>query len=146
MTATAVWGASPQRTTSCGLKVAPVERAVSADTLAAQPGMVAIAGYEKTLRSTREALLVTSSLEDDTISGVKLRLVYSDLHGRMLHSREVELPVTVPPGETRQATFRAWDTQHTYYYRLNQAPARAQGTPYDVVATPVWITVIKKQK
>ncbi len=146
MAAAAVWGASPQRTISRGLKVAPAERSVSADTLAAQPGMVAIAGYEKALRSSMEALLVTSCLESDTIAGVKLRLVYSDLQGRMLHSREVELPVTVPPGETRQATFRAWDTQHTYYYRLNQAPARAQGTPYDVVATPVWITVLQKQK
>lgn len=131
-------GARPQRTTMRGLKVKPLPPAAR-DTLHAHTGAVTLSGYEKPLRSSTETMLVTSLLDSATVAEINVRLDYTDTQGRMLHSREVTLTVDIPPGETRQAAFPSWDRQHTYYYRLNQAPQRAQGTPFDVKATPLWI-------
>lgn len=128
-----------------GLKVKPLPPAAR-DTLRVHTGAVTLAGYEKPLRSSTETLLVTSLLDSATIEELNLRLDYTDMQGRMLHSREVTLTTDIPPGETRQCAFPAWDRQHTYYYRLNQAPKRAQGTPFDVKATPRWIILKTESK
>lgn len=94
---------------------------------------VLFSGYDKTLSSSIESMLITNELPVK-IGKVSLRIVYLDMKGRMLHSRELVLTCDIPSGETRKTDFRSWDSQHTYYYYKGPAPRRSV-TPYKVKVT-----------
>lgn len=66
------------------------------------------------------------------IDGVTFTIDYFDLSGRKLHSRTLTVRTTIPAGETRQVSFRTWDRQQSFYYRLSSKPRRADGTPFEV--------------
>ncbi len=106
-----------------------------ADTVVPSSGMVALSGYDKPLRSSRESIFATNRSRR-TISAITLRIDYLDPHQRQLHSREVTVPIVIPPGETRQLTFRSWDRQNAFYYHLTGKPRTTAGSPYTIRATP----------
>lgn len=106
----------------------------AADTVTPSPGMLALSGFAKPLRSTRETLFLTNR-SMRRLTHVTLLLVYTDSQGRQLHKRQVAMACDVPPGETRQLTFASFDRQHTFYYHLNGKPRTADGTPFHVTAT-----------
>lgn len=121
-----------QNTTRPNLRPTPAEeQAETFDTIRAD-SLVVLSGYEKTLRSTRESLLITN-LHPDTLTGIAVTIEYLDAQGRQLHKRAVEIPAEVPPTETRMAAFDSWDKQKVWYYTLS-APARpsAPANPYTV--------------
>lgn len=91
---------------------------------------IIFSGYDKTLTSTKESVLVSNRLEAP-VESVRIRIDYLDAKGRMLHSRTVTLKTDVPPGETRKLDFRSWDNQQTYFYCLGPEPRRT-ATPYSV--------------
>ena len=128
--------AVPDRTTRRGLKaVAPT--AVNAvamrhDTVTPSPGMIDVAGYDKPLRSSRETLFVTNR-SSRTLKGVELRIIYLDAKGRQLH----EAVHWLLAAETRRLSFKSWDLQRTFYYRLTGRPRTSDGTMYDVSIRPL---------
>ena len=136
LAATVMASAVPDRTTRRGLKaVAPT--AVNAvamrhDTVTPSP----VAGYDKPLRSSRETLFVTNR-SSRTLKGVELRIIYLDAKGRQLHEAVHWLPADIPPGETRRLSFKSWDLQRTFYYRLTGRPRTSDGTMYDVSIRPL---------
>lgn len=127
-----------QRTTRRSLR--PIAAAVS-DTTAGgdtifRPGadMVTLSGYDKPLRSATETLFATNH-SSRTIHSVTIHIVYRDMSGRQLHSRDATVAVTIPPGETRQLQFPSWDKQKSFVYHRSRRPPRAEYAPYDITAT-----------
>lgn len=106
--------------------------AVVFDTIVAPPdSLVRLSGYDKPLRSSVETVLVTNGF-DRTMLQLSVTLTYSDISGRQLHEREVELRPVIPPGATRAVRFKSWDAQKSYYYYLGQKPRVDAVTPYTV--------------
>lgn len=120
--------------------VAPAGKAVdvpeiSFDTIVAPAdSLVRLSGYDKPLRSAFETMLVTNGF-DRTLLQLCVTISYSDLTGRQLHERDVELPVVIPPGATRSVKFKSWDLQKSYYYHLGQKPKVDAVTPYTITCT-----------
>lgn len=100
------------------------------DTLRAVADSVAVVGYDKPMRASRETFFVVNRT-GRRIDGVNVTFAYYDLTGRMLHSVTVDVKCDIPAGETRQLSVPTWDIQRLYYYRASPAPRRG-GTPYDV--------------
>ncbi|MDE6272001.1 MAG: hypothetical protein K2M31_03235 [Muribaculaceae bacterium] len=92
---------------------------------------VSFSGFDKPASSRRETFLITNST-DQYLKGVEVRIVYRDPEGRMLHSRDEEIMINIPPGETRQVTIQSFDTQQTYNYRLSTPPKRRAAQLFDV--------------
>lgn len=88
-------------------------------------------GYEKTLRSSKESFFVTNR-SDSTVNRISLSITYKDMKGRPLDTRDVDLNVDLPPGETRRVDLRSWDRQNVFYYHLSPVPRSAHATPYRV--------------
>ena len=110
------------------------------DTIAITPSQVKLSGYDKPQRATREAVFITSSLSD-TIRGLRIRLSYTDMSDRQLHSRDVDITVDIPPTDTRMVDFKSWDTQKSFYYHLGAKPHRGFATPYKVDATVIHVII-----
>lgn len=108
--------------------------AVSRDTIAADTSAVAFYGYEKTLRSSRETFFI-SNRTSRKIAAVTFTIEYLDSDGRQLHKRTETTPIEIPPGETRRADIRSWDSQCTFYYHTSPPP-RTSAIPYSVAITP----------
>lgn len=108
----------------------------------AADGVVA-AGFEKTLSSRRESLLLTNKLERH-ITDISFTITYLDTQGRMLHRADHTVTIDIPPGQTRAITFASWDTQGVTYYIHSPRPTRArQATPFDVAITINYVTTPK---
>lgn len=144
------FGVCAQKTTR---KVRPstasVPSAVAADvaaddTLSAPPcDSVAVAGFEKMLRSRRETFIVSNNMSRD-IKDVDVTITYNDMKGRMLHRAGHRLTVDVPAGESRSVSVPSWDLQGVMYYCRSAKPARAtQATPFDVSISVNFVTVDK---
>lgn len=131
-----------QKTTRPGLRTEATRVEEPFDTLRSD-SLVIISGYEKMLRSSSESLLITN-LSADTIECVGLTIEYFDSRHRQLHKRSVNIRATVPPSETRMASFPAWDKQKVWYYTLS-APARtsAPASPFTVSITTDYILIPK---
>lgn len=106
--------------------------------------LVRLSGYEKTLRSRQENVYAANLSDSLTIKSVRVKIEYHDMKGRQLHSRQVNIPYDIPPGERRLLSFPTWDRQFVMYYR-HSAPTRtsAQATAYDVIIQPVSVTFIR---
>lgn len=96
---------------------------------------VTYSGYDKTAASARETFFITNGT-DRTLAGVSLYIDYLTLDSLQMHRRFIHLPITIPPGETRRADIRSWDSQKTLYYRHSPHP-RKKATPYDIIFTPI---------
>ncbi len=96
-----------------------------------------ITGYDKALRSGRESLLLTNYY-GRRMTEIVVDLVYNEAEtGRMLHARRVKLACDIPPGETRQAEWSAWDKQNRYYYYDTRVTPRSnKAIPYKVEIFP----------
>lgn len=93
-----------------------------------------LTGYDKPLRSTTESMFI-KNLTGRHILSVTLHLEYLDMSGRQLHLRDVTIPCDIPPGQTRQITFRSWDRQKSFVYHRSQRPRRADYSPYKINAS-----------
>lgn len=118
---------------------------VLADTIAPARGELRLSGFDKPLRSRTETFFVTNSLADTTATVVSLtvRLDYSAMDGRQLHSAERTVRCHIPPGQTRRVEVPSWDRQQTFYYHRNSPPPRAQGTPFKVSSTVVSAVIMR---
>ncbi len=106
------------------------------DTMNLIDGNITVSGYDKPLRATREAMFLTNHTGVD-ISGIELEMVYTDMKGRELHRRTVNVACTIPSGATRRADIPSWDTQHTFFYVRGITPRRDRTAPYDVAIKAV---------
>lgn len=147
MTAVAAKALAIDNTTRRKLKVDPakahlVDTRPSADTLTSPLLLdsISLSGFDKPLRSKRETLFVSNGTATD-ISGIVVDCDYSDLAGRQLHRRQVTVRCDIPAGQTRQISFRSWDCQEAFHYRLSAKPRRADGTPFDVRCTVVAVII-----
>lgn len=101
------------------------------DTIAAMPEAVKVSGYDKPLGASHETAFITNR-SGRNIEAISVTLNYSDLSGRQLHSVRRTIRCDVPHGETRQARWRSWDVNRSFYYRLSRRPRTSGFTPYDV--------------
>ena len=105
------------------------------DTVAADTSRIQVAGFEKTLASTRETMFIVNGL-DRPVEGLALDIVYSDMSGRMLHSASHTVAAHIPAGESRMVSVPSFDRQKVFYYHLSPAPTRARvATPFKVQVT-----------
>lgn len=131
--------ASADKTTRKNLrvkKIAAQETIAAADTVVLSPGMAALAGYDKPLRSNKESIYLTNATRR-RLTYIEIEFTYLDESGRQLHKRIVSQQVDIPAGETRQLTFASWDKQRNMYYTLSGKPRTSNGTPYSISATPL---------
>lgn len=129
---------SAQRTTRRHLRPANTATAAAAESptvdtvkIALADSAVTFSGYEKTLRATKESFFVTNRT-DSAISALQLRIVYSDMRGRQLDSRDITADIDLPPHSTRRVDLPAWDRQKVFYYHRSHPPRAAAATPYRV--------------
>lgn len=134
LTASAI-SLSAQRTTRKNLRPLPAAAQTENtgfDTIVnINPDDILLTGYDKPLRSNKETIFVTNHT-DRRILSITLRIDYSDMKGRQLHSRETTVNCDIPPHQTRQLTFRSWDAQQSFVYHRSQRPRRADFSPYDI--------------
>lgn len=120
---------------------------VAADTVIARfsPRDVSFTGYDKPATSRFESFHIVNDTRS-VIRRVKIRIVYKDMKGRMLHSRNVTFSCHVPPGEARKIEIKTWDVQHSFYYYLGNEPRRV-ASPYRVEIIPLtyWIDVVNDE-
>lgn len=94
------------------------------------PDSLSIKGYDKPLRSMRETFFITNR-HCMPLHTVKLHISYYTMGGEMLHSRDVTIDTTIPPGETHQVSTPAWDRQKAYYYiGTRVTPRSKKALPY----------------
>lgn len=91
---------------------------------------IKFSGYDKKVSATRESFHISNN-SCDTIKHITVKIDYLSVDGRQLHSRKADIETELPPGETRKADIRSWDTQKTFYYYRSQKP-RSAATPYKV--------------
>lgn len=102
------------------------------DSIAPAADSIGIAGYEKTLKATRESMLVINR-SSQPFEAIKLEIAYLDMAGNMLHKATHMVDVSVPPGETRMVNVPTFDRQGLFYYHLSPVPTRAvRATPFEV--------------
>lgn len=117
------------------------------DTIMLPPAdSITVAGYEKTLRSNTESMIISNHTSED-ITAVGLDIQYLDMKGRMLHrcSQSVNLPDGIPSGESRMVSIPSFDRQGLFYYYLSPKPKRAtRATPFKVAVTVSYICTLKQ--
>lgn len=93
---------------------------------------LALAGFEKPLRSVRESLFVTNR-SARPVTALEIEVSYYDMHGNLLHRLERTVDVALPSGETRRIEFPSFDRQQLFYYHRSPLPRGAvKATPFDV--------------
>lgn len=107
------------------------------------PDSIRFAGYDKEASASKETFLIINNSPFD-ITALRLKIVYRDIQGRMLHSRTIHHKCTVPHGETRKTDISSWDTQHSYFYHLSNEP-RKSAAPYKVEFIPLSFFVRQKE-
>lgn len=114
------------------------------DTLAAPaPDTIAVAGFEKTLRSSRETMYVTNH-STLPIMGIALEITYSDTDGRMLHKALHNVDADIPSGETRMISVPSFDRQAVFYYYLSPRPVRSpSATPFKAAVRILYCLIPK---
>lgn len=123
--------AADTKTTRRNLKAAE-EKPLATDISMLTPAndSITVSGYDKPLRSNQETLFVTNRSRS-TLNMVSVTITYMSVNGEMLHRRSVNLSCLIPPGETRQIAFRAWDRQQAYYYHTTRVTPRSpKAIPY----------------
>lgn len=103
---------------------------------------VRLSGFDKPLRSNKETFFVTNK-SGNLLSGLVIEFNYTDMQGRQLHKRNMDVVCEIPVSETRQITIPSWDRQQSFFYRLSAKPKRASAVPFDVCCRVVAV-IIKK--
>ncbi len=122
-----------ERTTRRGLRAKVSTEAVTAvaDTVIPDSGKVVISGFDKPLRSAKETFFVSNGC-DREISTIAIHFVYYDMDGRQLHASDKVIHCSIPPGETRQLSVKAWDLQQSFYFCQSVKPRRDRAIPFSV--------------
>lgn len=109
-------------------------------TLRFDPTAVSFAGYEKQATAKKESFHIINNSAFN-LHKVRVRIIYRDMKGRMLHSRDVTVACNVPHSETRKTDIQTWDSQGSFYYYLGNEPRRV-ATPYKVEIQPLlfWLS------
>lgn len=116
--------------------VAISEASFSGDFLASN---VRFSGYDKHATANKESIHVINGTPH-TLKTIIIKIIYKDMQGRMLHSREVVIKCDIPPAETRKIDFPTWDKQHSFYYYLSNEPKRV-ASPYKIDIIPQSFTI-----
>lgn len=107
---------------------------------------IAVAGFEKPLRSAYESMYITNKTASK-VDGMGIEITYSDTEGRMLHRVSHDISAEIPSGETRLIEVKSFDRNGLYYYRLSPVPPRAKhATPFDVTIKVTYITNLSKHE
>lgn len=105
---------------------------------------VKFSGYDKHATANKESIHVINGTPY-TLKSINIKIIYKDMQGRMLHSRDVVLKCDIPPAETRKIDFSTWDKQHSFYYYLSNAPKRV-ASPYKIEIIPHSFTISLQRK
>lgn len=132
-----------QNTTRKKLRLDPkalvVETTAASDTIYYPPSdSISLYGYEKTQTSTKESFFVNNRSSED-ICKIRITLTYSDLHGALLHQRDVDINLDLAAGETRFTSIKSWDSNKLWFYTGTQARHNAYSTPFDVSYKIVYV-------
>jgi len=138
---------TPSRTrTSAAVSHRRATEVATADTiLFPAADSVTVAGYEKTLRSTTESMIITNHTASE-VTALGLDITYLDMKGRMLHrvAQSVTPPSGIPSGESRMVSVPSFDRQGLFYYHLSPRPKRAsRATPFKVAVKVSYICIPK---
>ena len=98
---------------------------------------IRFSGFDKIAQSRMESFFITNN-SSINIKEFRLRIDYTDMNDRMLHSRDITIETDLPAGETRKADIRSFDTQGSFYYHKSNPPRR-RATPFKVTITPLQI-------
>ena len=96
-------------------------------------------GFDKTVGSNTESLFISNGLKS-ALSGLEIRITYTDMKGRQLHKRTVKIDTPIPAAETMRTDVKSWDTQKSFYYHKSVKPKR-QATPFDVKVELLSVTL-----
>lgn len=100
---------------------------------------ISFSGFDKPATSSTESFFITNHT-DRVMKGVALYIEYLTPDGRQLHKRWLKLDCLIPPGETRKADIRSWDSQRSFHYLKSRVSKKS--APFDVVFDPVsfWLS------
>lgn len=93
-------------------------------------GKIRFLGYDKRQSANYETFLIRNEW-NDTVTALEIQITYTDLSGSELHTRSESIKTELPPGTTRKADIKSWDTQKSFYYHKSRRP-RTSATPYKV--------------
>ena len=96
----------------------------------------AFAGFDKGVTSAKESFFVTNR-SDDTLEEFTVEILYTNMEGEMLHKRQWNHKVTIPPGETRRVDIPSWDIQHQFHYHLTRPLPKREHTLFRVRFRPL---------
>lgn len=128
--------------------VSPVTAPVTAaDTITDRgviEGIAKWSDYKKAVASRVESILVTNLSATDTIKALHLDIDYRTPKGKQLNRRNIVVKVTVPPGQTRHASFDSWDRQQLFYH-ISTPPVRntRRTSAFTVNITPTLLVLTK---
>ena len=94
------------------------------------PGAVSLKGYSKRASDAKESFFITNNTKH-RMSAVRLLLRYSTMDGELLTQRQVNVPVSLKPGETKLVEVKSFDVQRLFYFYAGPKP-RKQATPFKV--------------
>lgn len=98
-------------------------------------GRIRFSGFDKTPSSTKESFFITN-MTDSVLRGLTVDIEYTDLSGRLLHERSVDIDCEIPSTDTRRVDIPTWDIQHSFrHYRCSAT--RRPTTPFRVKITPL---------
>ncbi len=124
-----------KRTHKPGKEISLVCESVSpSDTLRFKnlTSLLTFTGYDKKANSAYESFFITNGSQTDTICEIQLELEYLTTDGRSFHKRSATVKTELPPGQTRKADIKSWDTQKSFYYYKSQRP-KSSATPFKVI-------------
>ncbi len=93
-------------------------------------GGIVIKGFCKRASDRKESFFVTNNT-GTRITGIKLQIRYTDMEGKMLHQRNVDLDCDLEDKQTEQVTVKSFDAQRAFYYYGGDKP-RKKATAFKV--------------
>jgi len=108
----------------------PGDSLLSDSLVGVDPGAVTLKGYSKRASDSKESFFITNNTSH-RMSAVRLLLRYTTMSGEMLTQRQVNVPVSLKPGETKLVSVKSFDVQRLFYYYAGPQP-RKQATPFKV--------------
>lgn len=91
--------------------------------------VVTLRGYAKRASESLEAFMLSNNT-NLYISSVKLRLVYTDLAGNMVHEREEMIECDLPAYSSKQIAIKSFDKSKRFYYHKSKSGKGA--IPYNI--------------
>ena len=90
---------------------------------------IMVLGFEKTLSSKKESLLIQNRTQE-TVTRIKLRIVYKTPQNEMLDYREIFLDKEILPGMTKKFSINSFDENRQYYYYMTPPTGKSIESSY----------------